>query len=341
MLLLRRCFALTRIDLFRLVLLPLSLPAAFGSPALAESKPRLPLLSNEAAWKRLPGAPRSAEPLPAWARMLAGRLPMTTARMLELDALHRTGDRLDARLRCLVRWAAADANGCAYSKAVALADLRRAGGGEADLREAASPERLPALDRAAVLFARKMMREAHAVTDAEFKQLLGLAGEARVVALVALLAHASFQDRVLLALNPPAEPGGALPPLTVAFARPKAKPPAGPPRATKVVPPAADAKSQAGGADWLALQQELEKQRGRALRLRVPSREEVLRRIGEKHPGAWQADILWSRVCYGYQPELTDAWFGCVAAFRQESEWDPVFSQSIFWVVTRSLKCFY
>src|SRR3954470_24569765 len=45
---------------------------------------RLPMLENEEAWKRLPGAPGRVQPLPAWARMLAGPLPLTTARMLEL-----------------------------------------------------------------------------------------------------------------------------------------------------------------------------------------------------------------------------------------------------------------
>jgi alkylhydroperoxidase family enzyme len=317
---------------------PLLLLALVGPSVRAEAKPRLPLLAPEEAWKRLPGAPEALQPLPNWARMLAGPLPATTTRMLELDALHRTGDRLDARLRCLVRWAAADANRCAYSKAVAAADLRRASGSDADLRTlATNPERLPALDRTAVEFARRMMREAHAVTNVEFKNLVELAGEERVVALVALLAHASFQDRVLLALAAPVEPEGPLPPLTVTFARPKAKPPSGPPRTARA--PAGDTLSAEPA--WLRLQEALQKQRERAGRIRVPSREDVLRRIGEKHPGAWQADILWSRVCYGYQPELTDAWFSCVGAFRQESEWDPVFSQSLFWVVTRSLKCFY
>ena len=319
-----------------LCLMPLLLVLLAGVPLRAESRPRLPLGTNEEAWKSLPGAPATVQPLPAWARALAGRFPVTTARMLELDALHRTGDRLDARLRCLVRWAAADANGCASSKAVAAADLRRAGGGEADLRTlTTNPERLPALDRAAVAFARKMMREAHAVTDAEVKQLVELAGEERVVALVALLAHASFQDRVLLALNVAAEPAGPPPPVTVQFGRPK--PPAGrPPRAK-----APTGKDPAAGAEWLGLQQGLERQRLRAGRIRVPSRAEVLRRIGKEHSAAWQADILWSRVCYGYQPELTDAWFACVAAFRQESQLEPVFTQSIFWVVTRELNCFY
>jgi hypothetical protein len=79
----------------------------------------------------------------------------------------------------------------------------------------------------------------------------------------------------------------------------------------------------------------------------VPSREEVLTRIGDNHPAVWQAGILWSRVCYGFQPELTDAWFACAMAFRQELAkaepmvMDPIFQQSIFWVVTRSQQCFY
>ena len=61
--------------------------------------PRLPLLTQAEAWAALPGAPPEAEMLPAWARMLVGVLPLTTARALELDAMHRTGDRLDPRLR--------------------------------------------------------------------------------------------------------------------------------------------------------------------------------------------------------------------------------------------------
>ena len=44
-----------------------------------------------------------------------------------------------------------------------------------------------------------MMRQAYAVTDEEVKQLLDLAGEERLVALVALVAQASFQDRLILA----------------------------------------------------------------------------------------------------------------------------------------------
>jgi alkylhydroperoxidase family enzyme len=299
---------------------------------------RLPVLDNEQAWKRLPGAPAAVQPLPAWARMLAGPLPLTTARMLELDALHRTGNRLDARLRGLVRWAAADANHCDYAKAVAAADLHRTGMTTTEVQAlTGDASRLSAAERAAVAFARKMMHEAHAVTDEEVKQLLQLFGEERLVALVALVAHASFQDRIFLAANVQVEPGGPLPPLVVSFARPK-------PPATGTVAAAettAATTGAAAGMEWLALQEGLDRQRAQAGRIRVPSRKEMLDRIGQGHPGAWQADILWSRVCYSFQPELTDAWFACAAAFRQEGHLDRVFEQSIFWVVTRSLQCFY
>ena len=118
--------------MFRWILLlafALALPAAL----VAAEPPRLPILPNDQAWKRLNGKPAQEQPLPIWARMLAGPLPSATARMLELDALHRTGDRLDARLRSLARWAAADGNGCSYSKAVAVADYRRATASQLDL----------------------------------------------------------------------------------------------------------------------------------------------------------------------------------------------------------------
>src|SRR5688572_20059663 len=107
---------------------------------LAPGQPqgRMPMLSNDEAWKRLPGAPATAEPLPAWARMLAGPLPKSTAAMLQLDAMHRTGDGLHPRLRAKLRWAAAEANRCAYARAVAEADFQRAGGDAAELRPLAS-----------------------------------------------------------------------------------------------------------------------------------------------------------------------------------------------------------
>lgn len=300
---------------------------------------RLPVLANEEAWQRLPGAPAVVQPLPTWARMLAGPLPLTTARMLALDALHRSGNRLEPRLRGLVRWAAADANRCAYGQAIAAADLRRHGVSEATLAALTRGSGLTPVERVAVAFARRMMREAHSVTDAEVQHLLQLLGEERLVALVALLAHASFQDRLFLATNATLAPDEPLQPLTVAFAR--STPQLPPVQTAAAGRPRPMASGTGADAAWQALQQGLEKQRARTGRIRVPSREEMLQRLGPGHPATRQLDILWSRVCYTLQPELTEAWFACVAAFRQEAGLERLVEQSLFWIVTRSLHCFY
>ena len=51
--------------------------------------------------------------------------------------------------------------------------------------------------------------------------------------------------------------------------------------------------------------------------------------------------IRWSLVCMGYQPELTLAWLHAMRTFGEESKQDRVFEETLFWVVTRSLNCFY
>ncbi len=309
----------------------------FGGLAVAaDATPRLTPLANDVAWKKLPDAPEKAEPLPVWARAMAGWQPITTARMLEVDAAHRTGDRLDARIRAVVRWAAADANRCEYAKAMAEADYRRAAGPTADLAVLMkAPDKLPEVDRLGTAFARKMMLAASRVSDAEVKRLVELLGDERVVALVALLAHAGFQDRVLLALNVSPEPGGVPAPVTVKFGRPK---PAA--HGTPTDPPELTTKTKPT-ADWTLARTKLDEQKKRPGRIAVPTTEDVTKRLGKGHPALWQNGIIWSRVCYWHQPELTDAWFDTANAFRQESGLDGVSGNSIFWVVTDALNCFY
>src|SRR5207248_11389126 len=132
----------------------------------------------------------------------AASLPRTTAAMLELDYLHRAKNPLDAQLRSKIRWVAAHANRCTYSEAVAAADLRRAGVTEAQIRALAGDgAEMPTAERAALAFARKMTLDAAGVTDAEVSQLLGQFGNEKFVAMVLLLAHANFQDRLLLTLG--------------------------------------------------------------------------------------------------------------------------------------------
>src|SRR5262249_12349200 len=111
----------------------------------------------------------------------------------------------------------------------------------------------------------------------------------------------------MLALGVPEDE--VAPPVAARFARPKPGPP---PALSAPHPPANTATPPPHRTD-------LEKQKARPGRIRVPSREEVLRRLGDGHPLAWQAGIAWSRVCYTFQPELTDAWFGTTGAFRQET----------------------
>lgn len=301
----------------------------------ADPTTRLPLLSNDDAWKKLPDPPKATEPLPVWARALAGWQPITTARMLELDALHRTGDRLDGRLRAVARWSAADANRCEYAKAMAAADYDRSAGHPSDLSELMKvPEKLPETDRLVAKFARDMMTNAAGVKDSEVKLLIALLGDERMVALVALVAHASFQDRVFLALKVTPEPGGVPAPVKAKFGRPK--PPA-PGKPTDPKPAEMVAASDA----WERAQKGLAAQKERPGRIAVPSEEFVSRRMGKDHPALWQNGIIWSRVCYGHQPELTDAWFDTAAAFRQEAQPDPQFTNGVFWTVTDSLNCFY
>lgn len=309
---------------------------------------RLPALPNGEAWKRLPGAKGEAPALPAWARMLAGVIPKTTARMIELDAMHRTGNRLDPKLRALMRLAAADENRCAASWACADRDLRDLGISERELCEFFADHKRSRNVDAAMNFARKMMRAAHSVTDAEVKFLNDQFGEKQLVAMVALLAHASFQDRMLLALGAPAEPS---PPLLVKFARPesidkkkKTQASSGPVVALR--PGATARPTSAVDPDWLSLgimdlRKKMDEQKARPPRIRVPSDDELRRALPAGHRMAKGSKILWSQVCYGYQPELTDAWFDSVNAFREEAKLDRLLQTSMFWVVTRSLQCFY
>ena len=51
--------------------------------------------------------------------------------------------------------------------------------------------------------------------------------------------------------------------------------------------------------------------------------------------------VVWMTVSSGYQPELTRAWFACLNAFYEEAKPDRVFTNSTFWVVTRTNDCFY
>jgi alkylhydroperoxidase family enzyme len=309
--------------------------------------PRVPILSDEQAKGKLPKIEQGRDaPLPVWARMLAEPLPNTTAAMLRLDYLHRAKSPLDPVLRGKVRWMAAHMNRCQYSEAYAAADLRRAGVREEAIRELAGElSKLSDAERAALLFARKMTLDAATVTDAEMARLRQLYGDQSTVALVLLLAYANFQDRLLLAIGAEVEPGGPYPPCEVGFAADAHA--AAPERMPIEARQVAGLSAIPADPDWTSvdfgeLQKLMEEQRAREPRIPVPRWEDARKAL----PPEATADrpplrIRWSLVCLGYQPELARAWGACMGAFAADSKQDRVFEETLFWVVTRSLRCFY
>ncbi|MBS0262073.1 MAG: hypothetical protein JSS02_08945 [Planctomycetes bacterium] len=320
------------------------------SPAPNSARSRVPLLADDAAWSRLPETTDSVHgPLPGWARALVASLPRTTAAMLELDRLYRTSEAFDPRLRAKLRWVAARSNCCDYARRYAEADLLRAGGAKRDVEQLEAGARdLPPRERAVLTFARKMTEQASSVTDAEVQYLIEEFGEPAVVAMVLQLAYANFQDRLLLALGTEIEPVGPLPPLPVQFAAPpagqKPEPAVRPER-----PAAADeaAPAKIADTDWLSLsfgqlQDRMEAQRSRTSRVSVPDWEVARQGLDPQvYPPDRPVRIKWSLVVLGHQPQLGSAWIKCLRTFGREANQDRVFEETLFWVITRSLQCFY
>jgi alkylhydroperoxidase family enzyme len=309
---------------------------------------RVPLLTDAEAWKRLPAAESGrGTALPSWARALARSLPQTTAAMLNLDRIQRTANPLGPLLRGKMRWVAARANQCAYSMAYAEADLKRAGLGADGLRALkGSHAGLPEAERAALDFAHQMTVDASDVADDEVARLMGWYGESKVVAMVLLLAYANFQDRLLLALDVPIEPGGPMAPPVIRF-DPKAEARSIPARKRPEGRSAPDEPTRIDDPFWLSmefgdLQRRLTQQRSRSGRIRVPSWEEVARVWPANYPRPKQpVRIRWSLVTMGYQPEMAAAWSASTRAFGNEAKQDRVFEESLFWIVTRAIHCFY
>lgn len=321
------------------------------------ASPHVPVLTNAEAWKRLPPAEKGGgQPLPAWTRALAGPLPKTAAAMLDLDYAQRVESPLPPRLRAKLRWMAAHANRCAYAKAYARADFVRAGGEGAEIDNLlAQLDKFPEAERLALRLVRQLTEAAYTVTDAQVARLVKYYGEKQAVAIVLVAAYANFQDRLLLALGVDVESGGPLPPLKVTFRKPTPSTDKGdkarePPR-RKLSPPAKHPPAlptRVEDPEWTAISFEAlrkrlanQKARPRA-RITIPTWETVRDNLPPSMPRPKKpVRIQWSLLNYGYQPRLTAAWLGGLRAFRGESDLSVIQQESMFWVVTRSLQCFY
>jgi len=322
------------------------------STSSANVSSRFLVLSDTETWDRLPPATTgSGQPLPSWARMLAAELPKSTAAFLELDLAQRTKSPVNSGLRAAMRWVSARANRCGYAEAYAVADALRAGL-DAGRIGALAQEGYPGWsneERAALEFAHKMSVDSDSVTDDEFDALVKNFGPKQTASMVLLIAYSNFQDRLLLSLGAPLEPGGPLPPIEVTFT-PESF-------VTATTPPSSVAKRplpEPRGTDLIAdepnwkkltydqLQDRLEAQRQKPTRLPIPSWDEVSRNLPEglmKKP----SDIIWYRIVFGYAPELAVPFevFMRTAGAEIGPRWDRIFGQGLFWVTTRAVVCPY
>lgn len=308
-----------------------------GDAVMAQS--RFPAPESAAALKRL----RGDDPvLPAWALAMAEALPRTTGAMLHLDAVHRTQNPLGPILAGKLRWVAADAVGCEYAKKYAEADLVRAGMTPEDVQKLGGNIReLPEKERLALQFAHKMTKAAHTVTDEEFAEVLKEFGPDLTVALVHTLAHANFQNRIFLALGVTVETGGPLAPVDPfpdTSVQAKVVAPDRPvwntvvTKGTTLVPVARPEWSQKSPTELI---EKKGLQKSRASRIPLPPAGQLA-----AIPASSQR-VVWSQVSLVYQPLLTKTWFETMGIFQQEAKFNRVFSNSYFWVVTRSNDCFY
>ncbi len=310
--------------------------------------PAIKILSDAEAWERLPKTiSGGGQPLPIWARAVAVHLPRTAAAMLELDYAQRTASPVNPVLRAKMRWVVANANLCAYSKAYAIADLKRAGANDAVISVLTGPARQwPEADRKPLEFARLLTVAAPTIPDQLFEDLRREYGENQVASMVLLAAYGNFQDRIVLGLQLPVEHSGPLAPLDVEFVEGALQmAPLIPPNGPLPVLNANGTDVVADDADWASvtydeLQARLEKQRDRKPRLPIPTWEQVKAKL-PPNMTVRPTRIVWSLVTYAYAPELQVPWSTATRTMWAERPGERVFEESLFWVQTRAIECNY
>ena len=100
-------------------------------------------------------------------------------------------------------------------------------------------------------------------------------------------------------------------------------------------------RSGVGTFNFDELKRNLDTQRMREARIRVPKWVDVAATYPEDQRPKQPIGIVWTLVCRGYQPELSAAWSACLRTFAEEAKRDRVFEECVFWVITRTIHCFY
>jgi len=318
-------------------------------------------VSNEQAWKLLPPSDGTrTEELPIWARMMVSELPRTTAAYLELDRAQRTLGAVSPDLRAACRFVSAKTIGCEYSMATARADAKSAHvpAEKWSSIEDESWKTWSKDEQLALEFAKQMSLDSDSIADEFFSNLVAKFGDQAAACMVLHSAYANFQDRFLLCLQISQEESVGSPPVTARFAPAglvstttpplNLAPSTGDIASTTADPPPASTKSAIEKNKmhtWLpfeGLQTRLDQQRKRKTRLPIPEWGAITPKLPEGLMDK-PSDIVWYRIAFGYASELAVPFeiYMRTAGSEIKKNWDRIFGNSIFWIVTDAMKCPY
>ena len=326
-----------------------------------EAAPWPPVISNDASWKLLPGTNGGrGEQLPTWARMMVTELPKTTAAFLELDRSQRTQGAIAPYLRAAIRFVAAKENQCRYTMESSRFDGRVAGvdSGKWSTLEDGSYAGWTIKEKLALEFSRLMTVDSDSISDETFAKLVEQFGAESVACMVLHAAYANFQDRFLLCLNAPLESNGPLPPFRTPFVSTELVSKTTPPKTTETkgvkapselspssIRPSGTQTADSNQLTWLPydqLQSRLELQRKRKTRLPILDWTAIASKLP---PGLMDkpSDIVWYRIAFGYASELAVPfeYYMRTAGAEVSMNWDRIFGNSVFWMVTDAMKCPY
>lgn len=287
--------------------------------------------------------------LPSWAARLADALPESTLALLKLDYLHRQENPLGTEVAAKIRWVVADALHSPYGKAAAEFDLLQSGKSAEEILEWTQQIDNSSDPNAKLWsFARQLTQAGHSISDESFAEIHERWQTEPTVAIVHTVAFANFENRLWLALGLTAEENVSLaavmPPVgwrgqdaRVAPSRPDLI-------ATlqESTANATEPKKRVAGwnpENFDLLQAKLKSQKRRSSRVPMPHPDRLAHLPEEERKRSEK--VVWSNISLGYQPELTQGWFTLMRTFRREANLDRVFSNSLFWVVTRGNECFY
>ncbi len=168
-------------------------------------KPRLPVLSDEAARKAF-GELAPEGPLPAWLRLMANFPRDASSRIPSLMALTATRGELTPVLKAQVSWIIARQDRAWYATAVAQSRLRELGQNDDQIFALDGKwDQFTPAERAMFRFARQLAATPIALTDEDVEEALQQTSPREVVQLINFVTSRAYFDRVTEAAGLPVE----------------------------------------------------------------------------------------------------------------------------------------